>query len=93
MSSVAQRTINLAEDQAAYIDARVASGDYASGSEVVRAGLEALQDRDDAVERWLRDDVAPAYDAALADPASSIPAEEAFADVRARISERFKGGT
>ena len=62
MASVAKRTVSLPEGQAAYIDARVAAGDYPSSSAVVRAGLEALRDRDEAVERWLHDEVAPAYD-------------------------------
>ncbi|MGH7069311.1 MAG: type II toxin-antitoxin system ParD family antitoxin [Acetobacteraceae bacterium] len=48
-------------EQASYIDAQVAKGAYASASEVVRAGLRALQERDAATERWLRDEVVPAY--------------------------------
>ena len=36
--------------------------DYASESEVIREGLRALAARDRALEAWLRDTVAPAYD-------------------------------
>ncbi|MBL8554624.1 MAG: type II toxin-antitoxin system ParD family antitoxin, partial [Phenylobacterium sp.] len=60
-----KRTFSLAEEQAEYIDAKVASGDYASASEVVRDGLRALRERDAAVERWLREEVAPEYDAMM----------------------------
>ena len=42
----------------AFIGAKVKGGDYASASEVVRAGLPALRERDEAVERWLREEVA-----------------------------------
>ena len=38
------RTIKLPTEQVGYIDALVANGSYASASEVVRAGLRALQE-------------------------------------------------
>jgi antitoxin ParD1/3/4 len=47
---MAKRTFSLPEEQARFIDRQVASGGYASGSEVVRAGLRALQERDAAVD-------------------------------------------
>ena len=93
MSSVAKRTFSLPAEHADFIDAKVASGAYASGSEVVRAGLRALQERDAAVERWLREEVAPAYDAMKADPSRGIPAADAFAAVKARHRARRKTGT
>lgn len=36
-----------------------------------------------AVERWLRDEVVPAYDAMQAHPARGIPADEVVKAVRA----------
>jgi len=59
MSTVAKRTFSLPKEHADFIDAKVASGDYASGSEVIREGLRALQARDAAIERWLREEVVP----------------------------------
>lgn len=91
MANVAKRTFSLPTEQASYIDAKVAEGIYASASEVVRAGLRALRERDEAIERWLREDVAPAYDAMAADSSRGIPAREAFDAVRARHRERGKG--
>jgi antitoxin ParD1/3/4 len=49
MSNVEKRTFSLPPEHAEFIDQKVASGAYASGSEVVRAGLRALQERDAAV--------------------------------------------
>src|SRR5215467_9564401 len=73
-----------------FIDSQVASGAYASASEVVRAGLRALQERDAAVELWLREQVAPVYDAMKNDPSRAIPAAKAFRCIRARHAKRVK---
>jgi antitoxin ParD1/3/4 len=91
MSAAERRTFSLPVEQASYIDSLVASGAYASASEVVRAGLRALQERDAAVERWLREDVVPVYDAMQADPARGIPAEQVMAAIRRRHAEHRKG--
>ena len=90
MSKVEKRTVSLPADQANYIDTQVATGTYASASEVVRAGLRALQERDEAVSRWLRDEVAPVYDAMQADPARAVSADEVFTKLRARHEARLK---
>ena len=80
MSKIAKRTFSLSSEQAAYIDAKVSSGAYATGSEVIRAGLRALQERDAAFERWLREEVVPTYDSA----------KSAFSQARARFRGRSK---
>lgn len=90
MSVVSKRTVSLPAEQSRYIDDLVSAGTYASASEVVRAGVRALQERDAAVERWLREDVAPVYDAMLDDPSRGIAAEEVFASIRALHADRLK---
>ena len=90
MSSTDKRTVSLPSEHVVFIDAKVPSGDYASTSEVVRAGLRALKERDEAVDRWLRDEVAPAYDAMAANPERAMPAETVFAEIRARHNERLR---
>lgn len=91
MASTEKRTVSLPPEHAAFVDKMVKSGDYASVSEVVRAGLRALQERDAAVEKWLHDEVAPTYDAMQADPRRALSAEGVFADVRAHHAARLKG--
>ncbi len=89
MPVVEKRTISLPAAQARFIDALVKGGAYASASEVVRAGLRALQERDAAVERWLVDDVIPTYDAMLADPKRGLSAEQVLAAMRVHHAEHL----
>lgn len=88
MTTAEKRTVSLPAEQASYIDALVASGAYASASEVVRAGLRALQERDAVVERWLREEVAPVYDAMRSDPARGLSADDVLAAIHTRHSAR-----
>ncbi|WP_425403046.1 type II toxin-antitoxin system ParD family antitoxin [Hwanghaeella sp.] len=84
MSKIQKRTISLPDEHAAFVDKLVSSGAYASASEVIRAGLRALQERDAAVERWLREEVVQVYDAMQENPSRAIPAEDVFAEIRER---------
>lgn len=92
MPKIARRTFSLPAEQAAYIDAKVSSGSFASASEVVRAGLRALEERDAAIERWLREEVVPTYDEAMANPSGLVSAKAVFAEPRARFKGRRKAG-
>lgn len=87
---IQKRTFSLAEEQAQFIDAKVEAGEFASASEVVRAGLRALKERDDAIERWLREEVVPTYDAMKADPSRAIPLADAFEEIQRRREARLK---
>jgi antitoxin ParD1/3/4 len=90
MSNSEKRAISLPAEHAAFIDAQVAFGAFGSASEVVGAGLRALRERDAAVERWLREDVAPTYDRWKADPASGISSHEMSERMRMRHGARVR---
>ena len=81
MRTTQQMSITLPLEMAKIVRVKVANGGYASESEVIRDGLRALQDRDEAVERWLREEVAPTYDAHKANPGKASP----LAEVAARL--------
>ncbi len=66
--------------------AKVAQGEYAMESEVIRDGFRTLLARDRAVEDWLRDTVALAYDALQADPSPTVSASH----VRSALSNAHK---
>jgi len=91
MPSAVKRTFSLPDEQSEYIDKQVDSGTYGSASEVVRAGLRALQERDAVIEKWLWEEVAPTYDRMMADPGRGIPAEEVYASIRAMHEKRMRG--
>ncbi len=90
MAASHKRTFSLPGEQARYIDSLVASGAYATSSEVIRAGLRALQERDAAVERWLREEVLPVAAAMQADPGRAISADRVFGEIRDTHNRRLK---
>lgn len=86
MRTTQQFSITLSSELADLVRAKVASGEYASDSEVIRDGLRTLAARDRAVESWLLNTVAPAYDALTADPSRALTAGQ----VRARLAATRK---
>lgn len=79
-------SITLPHDMAQMVKEKVASGEYASESEVIRDGLRTLAARDAAVERWLREEVTPTYDRVMADiEGTTMSAEEATARLEAHM--------
>ncbi len=84
--STQQFSITLPTELAELVRSKVASGEYATDSEVIRDGLRTLAARDRAVESWLRNAVAPAYDALKADPSRALTGDE----VRQRLAEKRK---
>jgi antitoxin ParD1/3/4 len=76
-------TVSLG-DLADKVEERVRSGEYDSASDVVRAGLEALEREEQAFNAMLKERV----EEALADPRPPVPMEEVFTRLRARLDER-----
>jgi antitoxin ParD1/3/4 len=90
MAKVVKRTFSLTEEQAKFIDEKIESGQYASGSEVVRDGLRGMQESDAAIERWLKEDVVPTLRKLDADPNRARPIEEVFDELIAELQEETK---
>ena len=89
MRTTQQFSITLPNEMADLVKSKVAAGEYASESEVIRDGLRVLLARDRAVENWLRQEVGPAYDALKADPARAASVDK----VRAALSAEHKKAT
>jgi antitoxin ParD1/3/4 len=90
MNDREERTIALPAEEAEFVDSLVASGAYSSPTEVVRAGLHALQEREALIDRWLREEVVPVYDAMQREPARALSGEDVLAAIEARHAERLK---
>lgn len=80
-------TVTLGKQQA-FLDRQLESGEFESASEVVRAGLRALEREERARnEVWRR-----LIQESLDDPRPDIPGEEVFAELEALHDERVKAG-
>ena len=80
-----QMSITLPAAEAERVASRIASGRYASESDVILEGLRALDERDAAVEEWLRTDVAATYDAHKANPHQARTLDEAWQRLDSRM--------
>jgi putative addiction module CopG family antidote len=58
MRTSQQFSITLSNELAAMVEAKVAVGEYASESEVIRDGLRLVLARDRVLEEWLRHEMA-----------------------------------
>lgn len=84
MRSTQQFSISLPDELADLVKSKVASGEYATESEVFREGLRALVARDLAMEIWLRHQVIPTSQALKTSPGRALTAEQ----VRERLATR-----
>jgi putative addiction module CopG family antidote len=90
MRSTQQFSITLPHEMAEMVRSRVESGEYASESEVIRDGLRSLEMQDRALEAWLREDVAKAYDAMKANPTRGISMDKVRKSIKAAQKSALK---
>ena len=81
-------TVTLPDDFVEEIEARVANGDYASESDLVRDGVESILADDPSLDGWLRDVVVPRCRERATDPGVLIPAEEIVDRIQRRFAAR-----
>jgi putative addiction module CopG family antidote len=76
MRTTQQMSITLLKEMVELVRAKVASGEYATESEVIRDGLPSLAAGDRAIESWLRDEVVPAAAALEGDADRGLTVEQ-----------------
>jgi putative addiction module CopG family antidote len=92
MAANEQLTVTLPADMADLVHRKVASGEYATESEVIADSLTLLENDEEAFERWLLEVAVPACDAIHADPSRAIPLQELEAKLIARRRELNPAG-
>lgn len=85
MRTTQQFSITLTNEMADMVRARVASGAYASESEVIREGLRALNERDKAIEAWLTHSAAPSLDSIRENPNNGRSISQVRAAIRSEV--------
>ncbi|OWT59167.1 ribbon-helix-helix domain-containing protein [Candidimonas nitroreducens] len=88
MRSTQQFSITLPNEMADVVKAKVAAGEYATESEVIRDGLRTLLARDRAVEAWLREQVVPAAQALKDAPERALSADQVLEHLAAKRRSR-----
>ena len=84
------KNISLPEELENYIDAKVASGEYAHASEVVREGVRMMMNAEATKLEWLRSAIAEGITST--DAGDVVVFDEAFIeDVKRRGRERARG--
>jgi putative addiction module CopG family antidote len=76
--------ITLTGDVAELVERKLQSGAYASADEVVSEGVRALAERDDGIEKWLREEVIAGHAEYLADPSKGVAADAILDRIRSR---------
>ncbi|MBV9233116.1 MAG: type II toxin-antitoxin system ParD family antitoxin [Candidatus Eremiobacteraeota bacterium] len=77
---MATRNISLPQELEAYLEAKVASGEYAHASEVVREGLRLMMEQEAQRLDWLRNAIAEGQDSIKR--AGTIPSQRILEEVR-----------
>ena len=82
------KNISFTRQHEAYINAKVAAGEYVHASEVVRDAIRALMQHEADKLEWLREAIDEGV--AAADRGEAMPADQAIATIKARGRTRQK---
>ncbi|MGW9231289.1 type II toxin-antitoxin system ParD family antitoxin [Pseudorhizobium sp. NPDC055634] len=78
----------LSEQDEKAIEKQLATGRFSDASEVVRAGLQILEEMNTHEERWLEEEVAQRVIDAERDPSSLLSVDDVFLRAETRHRER-----
>jgi putative addiction module CopG family antidote len=90
MRSTQSLSITLPTEMAEMVKSKVASGEYATESEVISEGLRTLLDHDAAIEKWLVEEVVPTLEEMEAHPERLLTPEEVARRLDARAADLRK---
>lgn len=85
------KNISLPPDLERYVDAKVAAGEYAHASEVVRDGIRLLIQKEAEKLAWLRAAVREGLDSAVLGELTNTAVERIIGEGRAAFTRRNRG--
>ncbi|WP_372422425.1 hypothetical protein [Salinarimonas chemoclinalis] len=88
MSATERVIVDLPAELVRELRERVAAGEISSESEALRQGLESVLVPDIWDEDWIEREAGAVYDRVLAGEEELFPADQVFAELRARIAAR-----
>ncbi len=87
-----QLNITLSEEMTRRVRAKMAAGAYRNELEVIEDGLDALEPYDAGVERWLQEEVFPAYEQLRKDPSIALSVDQVRSSLAALHDRTMKAG-
>jgi antitoxin ParD1/3/4 len=87
-----QLNITLPPEMTKRIREKIAAGYYRNELEVIEDGLDALEPSDAGIERWLIEEVVPAYDAMEKDSSSGLSVDQVRSTLAALHAKASKAG-
>jgi putative addiction module antidote protein, CC2985 family len=78
----------LSEQDEKIIEKQLATGRFADASDVVRAGLQILEEMDSRRDRWLEEEIAQRAREAERDPGKLLSADDVFSRLELRHRDR-----
>jgi antitoxin ParD1/3/4 len=85
-----QLVVSLPPEMVDLVQRKVASGEYADEGEVIADSLELLEDREQGLDRWLREEIVPVCSAVEAEPSSGMSSSELLDSLEVARRERQK---
>jgi putative addiction module CopG family antidote len=86
-----RNTVELQPEDDAYVARKVELGAFRSAEEAVSAGIQALREREERLERLIREEVLPAHDRLLAHPETGRTSDQVMSGIREN-HRRLTGG-
>lgn len=87
-ASLLKKTHSISSRNLRFIQSQIESGEYASASEVVRAGINALEQQKEAFDADFIEQTRRTVEKVRSGEMATVPAHEAFASVRDKLLRR-----
>lgn len=87
-----RREFELSEDDIAFIDRKAGDG-AVDVNELVGRAIKMLRSEEEAIDRWVREEVLPTYERWKAGGEKSYPADEVFDRIQEHIRTRTASKT